>query len=1051
MEFFLLGPVRASVAGRPVNIGVRKQRLLLAVLCLEVNQEVGTERLIRLLWPQGPPPTARGMVHTYVSGLRTTLAKTGAADHGIRIERGRSGYVLRCDPGRIDVHRFRALAAEARAGSDDEHRVTLLGRALALWRGPALTGAGDEQARAQLAGGLEESRLNATEDLVEARLRLGRHHAVLHELLALVAEHPNRPRLTGALMLALHRAGRTADALEVYQAMRRRLREDLGLDPPPELRELHVAMLRGDPGLAAGQGAGPGPGTGPAEPAPRQLPADLTTFTGRNTELDQLERDSLAGDAPPAVVISAIDGMAGVGKTALAVHAAHRLASRFPDGQLFVDLHGFTQGMAPVDPVDALDGMLRGLGVPGEQIPPSGEGRAALYRTRLADKRMLILLDNAVSEGQVRPLLPGAPGCLVLITSRVRLTDLDDVRPLSLDVLPLEDAVILFTRIAGHDHPRHLVAEIAELCGRLPLAVRTAAARLRSRPGWTAAHLAQRLRDHEHRLAELHAGRRSVSVAIDLSYHQLDPPRQRLYRFLSLPPGPDIDAYAAAALAGTALAETVRLLDDLVDEHLLEEPAAGRFRFHDLLRAHAAQAAAREETEPERRAALTRLLDHYTHTASFAMNVVYPHDADNLPRVCDAPGPTPDIGEKPRAAAWLDDELTNLLAAAHCSGHGKPHHTLRLSTILHRHLRTRADYTRAAELHSHALRTAREMGDRTGEIEASWRLGYAEWFKGNYALAEASFRQALETADATGHRTGALNALHGLGHIYLMQGQHETAADCYRQALEHARGIGHQAGELEARWGLGHIHRLLVLPDEAAEHFERAVQIARTIGHHEGELNALYGLGHVRRLQARNDAALDCYQQALDIAYATGDRVGEATALRGLGHIQLKQGLHGRAADSYERALDAARATGHRFSEVNALRGLGHAHLRQGLHDKAEDDFRRSLDLALIMGDLNGRLLAQHALGLSCQAHGKPDEALAHHQAALDLARELAHPSDEVNVLHGLARTHRDLGDHQQARALWRQALVLLGDLPVAQTEEISADEIRAHLAALPD
>ncbi|MFC4118928.1 AfsR/SARP family transcriptional regulator [Nonomuraea zeae] len=1038
MEFFLLGVMGASVEARAIDLGTRRQRYVLALLCLEVNRQVGIDRLIEHLWPHDPPSSCRGIIHTYVSGLRSVFRASGAERYQVALERGRSGYLLRCDPARIDLHRFRALTAEARTGGDDERRAALLERALALWRGPALAGVGDEQARARLTGGLEEARRTAVEDLAEARLRLGRHQGVLDELFALAAEFPTRPRMVGALMRALHHAGRTAEALEVYRNTRRRMAEELGLDPPAELRELQVALLRGD------ERAPPVPASRPAGTAPRQLPADLTTFVGRVAELDRLLGDERAA----AVVISAVDGMAGVGKTVLAVHAAHLLAARYPDGQLFLDLHGFTHGMRPVDPADALGRMLRVLGVPDDQIPPDEESRAALYRTRLADRRVLVLLDNAAAEEQVRPLLPGAPGCLVLITSRIRFTGLDDVRPLSLDVLPTADAVALFARVTGTDRPRHLVEEIVELCGRLPLAIRTAAARLRSRPAWTVEYLARRLRGHQQRLDDLSGGARGVSVAIDLSYRQVDAALRRLYRLLSLHPGADIDAYAAAAMAGLSLSQATRALDALVDANLLQEPVAGRFRFHDLIRAHAADACAREEPGAERHRATARLLDHYTQTASLAMAALYPYDAENRPRLATPDGPAPDVAGRREATEWLAAELGNLLAAPHIDAGGPSPRVVELSAILHRHLRTRAEYSRAATLHEHAARAARTLGDRAGELEALWALGVTRWFQGRYAEAEEHLQQALEIADAIGHRTGAINALHGLGHIHTMRGRHEPAVDCYRRVLDHAHAIGHLAGELEARWGLGHIHRLRGQWGPAEESFERAVVIARKLGHHEGELNSLYGLGHVHRLQGRHEPALDCYQQVMDIARESGDRVGELTALRGFGHIRLRQGAYAAAVECFERALEIAEDTGHRFSELHTLRGLGHAHLKQGRHERAAADFRRALDLALEIGDGNGRLQSLYGLARTCQAAGAPDRALDHYRAACDLPPEPT--NDRVHVLHGMAEAHHDLGQHEQARACWRQALDILDGLGTTATEEVTADLIRDRLAASP-
>ncbi|MGC5011099.1 BTAD domain-containing putative transcriptional regulator [Streptosporangium sp. DT93] len=777
---------------------MRKQRFVLALLALEANRQVTTERLVELTWPQDPPMTARGMIHTYISGLRAVVAGPGRSD-GVRIDRGPAGYTLCCDPERVDVHRFRALLAEARNG-DDERRVELLSRALAMWRGPALSGAAPEEVRENVCRGLDESRLTAVEDLVEARLRLGRHESLLEELLALAAEHPRRPRLTGGLMQALHRAGRTAEALEIYERTRQRLSEELGLDPPAELRELHLAIMRNDPVPDRPQAP-----AGEAAPVPRQLPADLPTFTGRAAELDRLL--DMVGDetrSPATVVIGTIDGMAGIGKTALAVHAAHHLAGRFTDGQLFVDLHGFTYGVAPTTPADALDGLLRALGVPGGKIPYQLDDRAGLLRTTLAGRRMLILLDNAATETQVLPLLPGSPGCLVLITSRRRLTGVDDAHRIRLDMLPAADAIAMFSQVAGADHPPERVAEVVGLCGRSPLALRIATARLRARPAWTLAHLIDRLRDERRRLAELEVGQRSVTAAVDLSYHQLTSAQQRMFRLLGLrlgaasgtraaapedDPGTGLDVYAAAALTDSTLQHADRLLGDLLEASLISEPVPGRYRLHDLLRVYAAARAEAEEPPDRRRAALLRLLDHYVHTASEATRVLHPLEAPPSPPPRSSPTPAPGFEAPAEAARWMEAELAGLLAAAdHAADHDLPVHALHLSVSLHRHLRNHAHHTEA--LQRLAMRVAGQAEDRRCRAEALVSLGHAHLRAGRPGLAGTCLGQALDLSRAIGYGAGELNALTGLGHLHLRAGRRERADDCFRHALGIAEEIG---------------------------------------------------------------------------------------------------------------------------------------------------------------------------------------------------------------------------------------------------------------------
>ncbi|MEV0384715.1 tetratricopeptide repeat protein [Nonomuraea sp. NPDC050643] len=749
-------------------------------------------------------------------------------------------------------------------------------------------------------------------------------------------------------------------------------------------------------------------GPRPTRTTPRQLPADVA-FVGRAQELALL--DETGGAA--TVLITAIDGMAGVGKTALAVHAAHQLADRFPDGDLFVDLHGYTQGMTPADPADTLARVLGLLGVPGESIPQHVDDRAALYRTLLAERRMLIVLDNAADEAQVEPLLPGAGGCLVLITSRRRLVGLDGFRTVSVDVLPVGDAITLFTDTAGRERvagvPREALAEMVRRCGLLPLAIRLAAARLKAHPSWSVEHLLERLEEHQSLLSELHAGQRSVTAALDLSYRELSAAERRAYRLLGSYVGLDLAAEAAAVLLATTPEPAVRLLDRLMEAHLLQEPAVGRYRLHDLIRAHAAAMAAREEPEAERRAALTRLLDHYGQAASAAMDRLYPYDADMRPHL---PADTVSMPDEPSATAWLEAELGNLLALAqHAAGHGFPEHIRHLSATLHRCLRTRGRYAEAEALHRRALSAARATADRPGEMEALLGLGEIHCVRSRYETALEDTMRALDLARATGHQAGELRALHSLGTIRAYQGQFPPAAEAFTESLGIARAIGHRTGELDALIDSGQVYRLMERYEAAADHLTRALELARTIDHRTCESRALMGLGHTHLRRGRLGPAEECFSQALSLARSAGHRLGELTNLNGLGHLYREQGLRERALDCYEQAIDIAREIGNRNWHFEAVHGAGRLQYDSG-----------------------------HA-----------DEALESHREALDLASGLDQPSDQARAHDGLAHAHAALGRPAQARHHWTQALAIMAALGVDRTEErgVDVESIRAHLARL--
>jgi DNA-binding SARP family transcriptional activator len=1001
MRFRVLGTLEVRGDGdRPVRLGATKQRVLLAVLLLYANRPVDTARLIDALWPRHPPRTAPVALRTYVSALRQalTLARGTEAPWLATVP---SGYQLNCAPGDLDLLVFEDLAAQghqAIAARQPVRAAERFRRALGLWRGrpfedvPLESDLGLELIR------LDEDRLTAYEALIDTQLALGHHADVLAELETLVANQPLRERLWSQWMTALYRSGRRAEALRAYGELRRHLVRELGVEPTPPLQTLHRKVLTGDPALSLSAGAA----RSGATPVPRQLPADISTFTGREAELAALESLARSADPPAALVISAIDGMAGVGKTTLAVHAANRLADRFTDGQLFVDLHGFTQGVPPVDPTDALDRMLRSLGVAGEQIPHDLDARAALYRTRLAGRSMLVVLDNAATEAQVRPLLPGAAGCLVLVTSRAKLAGLADAEPLSLDVLPPDDALALFRRAAGTqrvaDQPPQVLAEIVRLCGHLPLAIRVAAARLRTRSNWTATRLAERLRDHQHRLAELSVGGLSVTAAIDLSYRQLPADGQRMYRLLGLHPGPDFDLHAAAVLAGLSIRDSDRLLDGLVDIHLLQESDAGRYHFHDLIRAHAGAIA-----EVGSREALARLFDHYTHLASAATDLLYPYQGRRLPVVEHPTGVAPRIENKAVASAWLAAELTNLLAV---TAHRSSSHTLVLSETLRTHLLTLAYYDYALALHDNALRHAGRTGDRAGEISALTAIGAVHVLRLRYSAAIRHFEKALEIANEVDSDTGRCTAMTGLAQLHRAQGRLGRSIELFQRTLEIGRITGDETAQLEALRGLAHVHRQMRRLDLATRCLGEAMTIARATGNIEGELNVLWALGHVYHLEHRFEEAAACQVRALEMARATGNRVGELRALTGLGFVHLIQRQYREATGYFSRIVTMAAELGDRNFQFEGVYGLGHAH----------------------------------------RAAGRLDLAAVHHEQALVIARELGQPTDEARALHGLAHAHLDLGHLDRARRHWRQALGILTNLGLTDAEEVSTEQIREHL-----
>ncbi|MEV8510247.1 tetratricopeptide repeat protein [Actinoplanes sp. NPDC051475] len=934
-ELRLLGDVGAWYGGRPIGLSAQ-QRAVLAVLAFHANRVVSRPDLIRLAWgdaANGPPPTIDRLVTDYVSRLRTAFRQAGVGAQARLLTRP-PGYLLEVDTAAVDWHRFRGLVGQARAarlaGAGDDG-ADLLRRALKVWQGPALAdlvSGSLDPLRTRMA----DLRLVAAEDLAACALARGDGAGMVDLLTDLAAGHPGRERLAAMLVRVLHATGRRDDAVAVYQRTRAHLTGHLGVDPTAVLEEAYRGVLHDRP-------PEPAPPVDPVRPA--QLPADTTAFTGRHDELAELLRVVPgSGTEPPGVVaICAVDGMGGIGKTTLAVHAAHRLADRYPDGCLFLDLHGYTHAIAPVDPGQALPRLLRALGVPGEQIPAEPEDQAALYRSRLAGRRVLILLDNARSAEQVRPLLPAAPGSLVIVTSRRRLTTLDEALTLSLDLLPLADAVALFTRIAG---PRSstespgAVEQVVALCGRLPLAVRVAAARLRARPAWTAAHLADRLTDQHTRLGELDDGDRGVALAFTLSYQDLTDEQQRTFRLLGLHPGTDTDSYAAAALTGLPLARAGRVLEHLLDAHLLSQAVPGRYGFHDLMRAYAAHLAAAHDSDDTRRRALNGLYDHYLTTAAAAMDTLFPAGMFQRPRMPPTGSPSPPVSGTPTARAWLDAERPNLVASClHAADHGRPGHARRLSATLALYLDFGGHFADALTVHARAREAAARCGDWPAEAYAMINLGTSLEGLSRHAEAATHLHQALHLCRAIGHRAGEARALNNLGYVYCRWGHYEQAVDHTRQGLAILRETGNRLAQADALDTLGIVHLRQGRYEEAMDHCREALRRYREVGDPLGEAMQIERLGGIHGRQGHHEQALDHLQQALRLDREIGNRLGEADVLNELGLVHRQQNRFAAAADHHRRAVDLYRRIGNRAGESAALNGLGETLRAAGQPDQA--------------------------------------------------------------------------------------------------------------------
>lgn len=1022
VEIRVLGSVEAEIRGAYVSLGPRQQRLVLGVLALETGRLVSVDRLVELVWPVSVPRTAGHAVRVCVSRLRAALA--GA--EGLEIVAKGPGYLLRTDPGRIDAHRFRELVERSRAAAD-EQAVALLDEALGLWRGPALADAAEE-VRARLCAGLEESRLVAAEDRLERLLRLGRHQETLGELTALAKALPDRERIVGLLMLALYRSGRTSQALDTYRLTREHLREELGIEPGERLRNLELGILREDPALnAPAVRQAPSPA---ADRPPALLPPAIADFTGRDAQLrwldEQMPRDSTV------MPIAVVAGSAGVGKTALAVRWAHSVRDRFPDGQLYIDLRGYTPG-APVRPEQALAHFLRAAGVPPEQVPVDAAEAAGMFRSLLATRRMIVLLDNANSAEQVRPLLPASPGCQVVVTSRDRLDGLvarDSARRVTLDVLSPPEALILLDRMLGEGRTTaepQAAADLASTCARLPLALRIAAAQLSGRPG-------RLIRDH---LADLRRGdllaeleidgdtEAAVGAAFELSYTALAPAVRRLFGLIGLVPGPEVTAEAAAALAGCGADDAARLLDRLAAAHLVDHAAPGRYTMHDLLRRYAAERAQDVEDEHARQLATARLLAYYLRSAWTAADLLYPYMLRLPAPAATAPVDAVRLSDHAAALAWLDVERPNLLAAVH------------------------------------------EAARRPAHREAAWLL--ADALRGYFYLRRhfpdwlALARAALAATEAENRPQATAAAHFSLGTAYMSRNQYPECFEHYGHARRLSRASGWLLGEASVLINLGMIEEDLGNLDASAEAVGEALPLVREAGARHIESTALANLGAVRDTAGHLDEAAGYYRQAAVINREVGDRHGEADDFYCLASNGRLRGELAEAMVNCVRSLDFYREIGARNDEAQALVLVATIHQDAGRVEQALEAARTGLDLSVETGEQRTEARARNAVAAAHAGLGDRRTATAHYLEALRVAEQMGARYEQCEALIGLSGLGEDEADRAAAvahahtalalardrgyRVLEGQALVALAALRCAEDPDAARRDAEAGLA----
>jgi DNA-binding SARP family transcriptional activator len=931
--FGLLGPLLVRDGNAVIPVSAPRQRVLLAALLLAARRAVAVDDLAEALWDGGSPKDARAAIHTAVQRLGATLGPTGRD----LVRTRPPGYLIMADDAEFDVRRFGLLAAAgaatARAGRW-EQAATGLREALSLWRGEPLADVPSESLRSREVPHLAEQRLHTLAARIEADLHLGRHSEVIAELRLIVGEHPLREGFHAQLMLALYRAGRQAEALAVYRDAQGNLAEELGLDPGPDLQRLHQRILRADRELLlstvsrrgrARRAARPSRGSGKprraslivesatAPTVPRQLPPTVRHFVGRASELKELSRLLDEAEVPGGmVVISAITGTAGIGKTALALWFAHQVAERFPDGQLYVNLRGFDPSYPPVSSAEAVRGFLDALGVPPPSTPVGLDAQAELYRSLVAGKRMLVVLDNAREAQQVRPLLPGTPACLVLVTSRNQLTSLivhEDAQPLTLDLLPSSESHQLLAARVDADRVtayRGAADDLVQFCAGLPLALSIVAARAASQPRLSLGTLSAELCDARIRLDMLDAGDPTVSVraVFSWSYRLLSAPAARLFRMMGLHAGPDVSLHAAASLAGLLVAPARQALRELTRAHLLAEHAPGRYTFHDLLRAYAADQVRASESEADRQAAMGRMLDHYLHTAYGAALLLNPA-RESIALTRPRQGAAPDtVAGYQEALAWFRAEHRNLLAmAARAARDGFDTHAWQLPWTMVTFLDVQGQWADWAASQHIALGAARRLDDPHALARAHRELGAASIQLGTYRDAHAHLTRALGLFGKSGERVEQAGVHHAIAWAFQRQ-------DRYREALGHAR---------------------------------QAVALFQAEGHRIAQARALNGLGLCHAYLGDHQRAIACCESALGLQRELGDQVGEAAALDSLGYIRHQLGRHAEAARCYASALDLRRQTGARFQQAGTLERLGDTHNAAGDQCAARDTWRQAL------------------------------------------------------------------------------------------------------------
>ncbi|MFD1150710.1 AfsR/SARP family transcriptional regulator [Saccharothrix hoggarensis] len=908
IRFNVLGPLEVWHGGRRVPVPAGRARLLLAVLLLRANQPVSADELVDRLWDgEAPnPDRAKATLQMVVRRLRQALGEANV----VRTTTG--GYLADLPPGALDLREFRDLVAEGR-----------FAEALELWRGTPLSDVASDSLHRDEVEPLLEERLGVLERRFDAEPAAGLGPDLVAELRSLTKQHPLRERFWAQLLTALRASGRRAEALTAYLEMRAVLTAELGVEPGPELRALHAELLAEDDGGA------------PAVRLRDHLPRDLPDFTGRAEELATVARVAERG------LVCAVDGMAGVGKTAFAVHAAHLLADRYPDGRFYIDLHGYTEGRQPRETRDALAVLLYSLGVPRERVPVGLDERVALWRSEMAGLRAVVVLDNAFDAVQVRALLPSAPGCLVIVTSRRRLVGLDGSHALSLPVLPGPVAADLFRQVAGRSTlDAATLARLVELCGHLPLAIRLAAARLNHRAAWTAEYLIDRMRDERRRLREFAADDRDVASAFAVSYRTLDDVQRRVFRALGRHVGEDVDRYSGAALSGLPADVVDDVLGALVEVNLVEEPRQGRFRLHDLVR-HYAQ----ETAEPDD-AAVVRLLDYYLAVVKAGDEALYPNRARLPVREPDASLELPGFTTAGPAVEWFEAERENIAAAVgHAARHGLDEHAWQLPYLLWGFYYHGGHVSDWISTHETALAATERLGDDRARARVLSGLAGGYWASGRNEEALSQFREAYDLMEADGDHVTAAVLLGNICACLDHMGRHEEALEHGERGARIQMEKGQLANVTLTLCNVASSLMKLGRHEESIERYREAIAVSVQVRDEHAEAAAFMEMAQPLSALGREDEALAAAMKALAVLERLADATGTAEAATIVAEIHRKEGRLDEALDYFRRTLGTLDQATIPWSHAAALAGMADVFDRRGDRATAVEHWKRAIDL----------------------------------------------------------------------------------------------------------